>query len=126
VAITREQVIDYLSALSPERTRELISELEELWGIARPRYPEHILDRFFRTSNPGPITLGWDLVLLEPGPQRIAVIRAMCELSQGLSLGEARTLVDSAPVVIREALDRHDANALLERLRALGAAAELR
>lgn len=123
VALTREQVVDYLSALPPQRVRELIGELEELWGIARPVNPPRDDDDMFRTSNPGPVE--WDVVLIEPGPQRIAVIRAVREISS-LSLGEARTLVDSVPIVVGEGLDRYDAHVLLERLRALGAVAELR
>ena len=68
MALTREQVVAYLSALSPAELHELIR----------------------------------------------------------LSLGEARALVDAAPVTVREELTRWEAGELVERLRALGATVELR
>jgi large subunit ribosomal protein L7/L12 len=125
VAVTREQVIEYLSALPPERLRELIAELEDIWGIEQSAGSPPVDDgEMFLLTNVGPVE--WDVVLLEPGPQRIAIIRAVRESSPSLSLGEARALVDAAPVAVREGLDRYDAHVLLERLRALGAVAELR
>ena len=125
VAVTREQVIEYLSALTPERLRDLIVELEDIWGIERSVCsPSGDDSEVFLLTNVGPVA--WEVVLLEPGPQRVAVIRAVREGSPSLSLGEARALVDSVPVAVREGLDRYEAHELLERLRALGAVVELR
>lgn len=126
MALTREQVVAYLSALSPAELHELIRELEHIWGLERSvgsPSPSGEHREMFMVSNLGPE--GWDVVLLEVGPQRIAMIVALREGSN-LSLGEARALVDAAPVTVREELTRWEAGELVERLRAVGATVELR
>lgn len=124
VPVTREQVVDYLTALSPEQLRELIVELEDLWSIERPATvePRYVT---MGVALDGPELPVWSVILLDTGPQRIAVVKALREHS-ARSLSELKALVDAAPSEIAIELPRTEAEALHDRLVALGAKVELR
>lgn len=66
----------------------------------------------------------YDVVLKDAGVQKVAVIKAVKELT-GLGLGEAKALVDGAPKTILEKAKKDDAEAAKKALEAAGAVAEL-
>ena len=66
----------------------------------------------------------YDVVLKDAGAQKVAVIKAVKELT-GLGLGEAKALVDGAPKTILEKAKKDDAEAAKKALEAAGAVAEL-
>jgi large subunit ribosomal protein L7/L12 len=59
--------------------------------------------------------------LTEVGPNKINVIKAVRELVPGLGLKEAKDLVDSAPKPIKESVPKEEAEAVREKLSAVGA-----
>ena len=66
----------------------------------------------------------YDVVLKDAGAQKVAVIKAVKDLTQ-LGLGEAKALVDGAPKTILEHAKKDDAEAAKKALEAAGATAEL-
>ena len=66
----------------------------------------------------------FDVVLKDAGAQKIAVIKAVKELT-GLGLGEAKALVDGAPATVKEKVAKDDAEALKKALEEAGATVEL-
>jgi len=66
----------------------------------------------------------FDVVLKDAGAQKVAVIKAVKELT-GLGLGEAKALVDGAPKTIVEKAKKEDAEKAKAALEAAGATAEL-
>ena len=66
----------------------------------------------------------FDVVLKAAGAQKVAVIKAVKELT-GLGLGEAKALVDGAPKTVLEAAKKDDAEAAKKALEAAGATVEL-
>ncbi len=66
----------------------------------------------------------FDVVLKDAGAQKVAVIKAVKELT-GLGLGEAKALVDGAPKTVLEAAKKDDAEAAKKALEAAGATVEL-
>ena len=64
------------------------------------------------------------VTLKEVGGQRVAVIKAVKELT-GLGLGEAKALVDNAPSPIKEKVSKDDAEAAKKTLEEAGATVEL-
>ena len=67
----------------------------------------------------------FDVVLQEIGANKIAVIKAVRELT-GLGLAEAKAKVDSAPATLREAVSKDDAEAAKAKLEEAGAKVELK
>ena len=67
----------------------------------------------------------FDVILKSPGSGKIAVIKAVREIT-GLGLKEAKALVDGCPKPVKEAISKDDAEALKEKLEAAGAEVELK
>ena len=66
----------------------------------------------------------FNVILKEAGANRIAVIKAVRELS-GLGLKESKDLVESVPKPVREAVSKEEAATAKEKLEAAGATAEI-
>src|SRR3954463_925850 len=66
----------------------------------------------------------YDVVLKDAGAQKVAVIKAVKDLT-GLGLGEAKALVDGAPKTVLEAAKKEDAEKAHKALTDAGATAEL-
>ena len=67
----------------------------------------------------------FDVVLTEIGANKIAVIKAVRELT-GLGLAEAKAKVDGAPATLKEAVSKDDAEAAKAKLEEAGAKVELK
>ena len=66
----------------------------------------------------------FDVVLKDPGAQKVAVIKAVKEIT-GLGLGEAKAIVDGAPKPVLEKAKKEDAEAAKKALEEAGASVEL-
>ena len=62
----------------------------------------------------------FDVSIQEIGPQKIQVIKAVREVTT-LGLKEAKDLVESAPVAVKEAITKDEAEELKSKLEAVGA-----
>ena len=67
----------------------------------------------------------FDVVLAEIGSNKIAVIKAVREIT-GLGLKEAKDLVEGAPKAVKEGVAKADAEELKKKLEAAGAKVELK
>ena len=66
----------------------------------------------------------FDVVLKDAGAQKIAVIKAVKEIT-GLGLGEAKALVDGAPATVKEKVKKDEAETMKKSLEEAGATVEL-
>lgn len=66
----------------------------------------------------------YDVVLKDAGAQKVAVIKAVKEITN-LGLGEAKAIVDGAPKPVLEKAKKEDAEAAKTTLEAAGATVEL-
>lgn len=66
----------------------------------------------------------YDVVLKDAGSQKVAVIKAVKELT-GLGLGEAKAIVDGTPKNVLDAAKKEDAEAAKKALEEAGATVEL-
>ena len=67
----------------------------------------------------------FDVVLANFGAEKIKVIKVVRELT-GLGLKEAKSLVESAPKAIKEAVSKEDAEEIKKKLEAVGATVEVK
>jgi large subunit ribosomal protein L7/L12 len=131
VSLTREDVIRYLESLSGEELGKLADEVLARVGappIAPPIAPPVLPSSFKRTT--GVAIMGsptFDVFLRSFGADKLAVIRAVRRvLGPHLGLDEAKKLVESAPVRLREGLEKYEAEDLAKELRGAGAEVEVR
>ena len=66
----------------------------------------------------------WTVVLKDIGANKINVIKAVREVTT-LGLKEAKDLVESAPAAVKEGITKADAEAVVKKLQAAGATAEM-
>ena len=66
----------------------------------------------------------FDVILKDAGSQKVAVIKAVKELT-GLGLGEAKAIVDDAPKAVKEKVSKDEAEAAKKVLEDAGATVEL-
>ena len=67
----------------------------------------------------------FDVVLKSAGQAKLQVIKAVKEAA-GLSLGDAKALVDAAPMAVKEGVSKEEAEALKASLEEAGAEVELK
>ena len=118
--VTREQVVDFLSNLNVIQLSELVSELEEKWGVSAAA-PVAVA-----AAGAGPAAAAveekteFDVILESAGAEKIKVIKVVRELT-GLGLKEAKDLVEGAPQPVKEGVSKEDAEALKAKLAEAGA-----
>jgi large subunit ribosomal protein L7/L12 len=125
--ITKEQVVDYLSNLPVIQIAELIKELEGKWGVKAA--PAAVAVAAGPAAGPAaeaaPAKEEFDVVLANAGANKIAVIKAIREIT-GLGLKEAKDLVEAAPKVVKEQVSKNDAEEMKKKLVEAGATVELK
>lgn len=124
--VTKEQVVEFLSNLSVMEISELVTELEDKWGVEASAAV---------AVAAGPAAAGggaaaeeqteFDVVMTSFGDKKIQVIKAV-RSETGLGLKEAKELVESAPATVKEALSKEDAEKVKEALEEAGASVELK
>ena len=67
----------------------------------------------------------FDVVMTSFGAEKVKVIKEVRAIT-GLGLAEAKALVESAPAKIKEAIGKDEATEIMEKLKAVGAAVELK
>jgi large subunit ribosomal protein L7/L12 len=125
--ITRDQVKDWLSNQTVLELSELVSELEEAWGVsaAAPVAVAAIGAAGAGAAEAAAEQTEFDVVLTDVGGAKIKVIKEVRGFTD-LGLKEAKDLVDSAPAAVKEGVSKEEAEKLKEALEAVGATAEIK
>jgi large subunit ribosomal protein L7/L12 len=125
--ITREQVIDFLSNLSVMAMADLVKELEDKWGVEAAAGGAVMMAAGpAAAAAPEEEQTEFDVILESFGDKKINVIKAIRTAIPGLGLKEAKTLVESAPVAVKEAVSKDEANELKKALEESGATVKLK
>lgn len=131
MSLTRDDVIRYLESLSGEELGKLADEVLARVGappIAPPVLPKR--DYYAMGVPVDPWIVGrvtFDVILRGYGADKLGVVRVVRRmLGPELRLDDAKKLVESAPVVLREHVEKYDAEDLAKELRAVGADVEVR
>jgi len=125
--ITKAQVKEFLSKMTVLEMAELISELEEAWGVsaAAPVAMAAMPGQAGPGAEAAAEQTEFDVVLKGVGNSKIQVIKAVREIT-GLGLKDAKALVDDVPSTIKEGVSKDDAEAAKAKLEGVGAEAELK
>ena len=116
-------IIDEVKALSVLELADLVSALEEEFGVsaAAPVVVAGGADAGAAAAE----KTEFDVVLTDAGASKIPVIKAVREAT-GLGLAEAKAKVDGAPATLKEAASKEDAEAAKAKLEEAGAKVELK
>ena len=124
--ITKEQVIEWLSAQSVIDIAALVKDLEAKWGVSAAAPVVAVAaGAAAEAGAPAEEKTSFDVILKEKGPNAINVIKEVRAIT-GLGLKEAKDLVESAPKPVEEGVSKDEAKDLEAKLKAAGAVVEVK
>ena len=118
--------------LAEELTKLTVLEVNELKNVLKDEYGIEPAAAAVAVAGPAAAEgaavedekAEYDVNLKDAGAQKVAVIKAVKELT-GLGLGEAKAIVDGVPKVVLEKAKKEDAEAAKKALEEAGATVEL-
>ena len=126
MAITREDVLTYLEESNMIEISELISEIEEKFGVTAAAPVAITAAPAAGGDETGDdIQTEFDVIIKSPGQAKISVIKAVRGITD-LGLKEAKELVDSAPKAVKEGVSESEANEIKTTLEEAGAEVEVK
>tara|TARA_B100000446_G_scaffold137260_1_gene129574 strand:- start:3203 stop:3580 length:378 start_codon:yes stop_codon:yes gene_type:complete len=124
MAVTREDVLSYLEESNMVEISELISEIEEKFGVTAAA-PVAVASSPAAGGDAGDeAKTEFDVVLKSAGQAKINVIKAVRSITD-LGLKEAKEFVDSAPKTLKEGVSEAEANEIKAKLEEAGAEVDL-
>ncbi len=120
-----EKIVGELDKMSALEISKFVKFLEEYWGVSAAAPAAAVAAA--PTSEAAPAEEAkseYDVVLKDPGAQKVAVIKAVKDITN-LGLGEAKAIVDGAPKPVLEKAKKEDAEAAKKTLEDAGATVEL-
>ena len=122
--LKKEDVLEYLESASMLEVSELISDIEEKFGVSAAA-PVAVAAAPAAGESAGEEKSDVDVELTTVGDKKINVIKVIREVTS-LGLKEAKDLADGAPSVIKEAVPTDEANELKAKLEEAGGTVTLK
>ena len=111
MAVTKEEVVEFIANMTVLELSEFIKELEEKFGVS--------------AAAPAEEQPHFDVILKSAGANKIGVIKVVRALT-GLGLKEAKDKVDGAPSTLKEAVSKEEAEEAKKQLVEAGAEVEVK
>ena len=126
-ASSKEKVLEAISQMSVMDLVELISEMEEKFGVtaAAPVAVAAAPVAGDSGDDEGEEQTEFEVILQSIGDNKIAVIKAVRSIS-GLGLKDAKDLVEAAPKSLKESVSKDEAGEMKKQLEEAGASVELK
>ena len=124
MAVSREDVLTYLEQSNMMEISELISDIEEKFGVTAAAPVAVAAAPAAGAEAGGEVKTEFNVILKSAGQAKINVIKAVRGITD-LGLKEAKELVDSAPKALKEGVSESEANEIKNQLEEAGAEVEL-
>lgn len=122
MSITKDQILEAFAAMSVMEVVELIEAMEEKFGVSAAAA---VVAGGAGEAAAAEEKTEFDVVMTGHGDNKVAVIKAL-RGATGLGLKEAKAMAESAPVAVKEAISKEEAEALKKDLEAAGASVEIK
>lgn len=122
------KIVEELSGLTVLEVAELVKSLEDKWGVSAAA-PVAVAAAAPGGAAPAAAAeekTEFDVVLVDGGSNKIAVIKEVRGVVAGLGLAEAKKLVESAPQKVKEGAKKEEAEEIKKKLEAAGAKVEIK
>jgi len=123
MAVTKEDVLEFISGLSVLELSELVKEFEEKFGVSAQ--PVAVAGGAAAGGEAAAEKSEFDVIVTDAGAKKIGVIKAIRGLT-GLGLKEAKEAAEALPSTIKEGISKEDAEAAKAELEAAGATVEVK
>ena len=128
MAITKDEVVEFLKGMTLLEASELVKELEEVFGVsaAAAAAPMMMAPAGGDAAPAAEEKDTFDVILTGAGGNKIAVIKVVREIVAGLGLKEAKDLVDGAPKPVKQGVSKEEAESIKAKLEEAGATVEIK
>lgn len=125
MALSKDELIEALSNLTILDVTELVSALEEKWGVSAAVAAAPMMMPAGEAAAPVEVKEDFDVVMSSYGENKVNVIKAVRAIT-GLGLKEAKDLVEGVPSVVKEAAPKAEAETIKKQLEEAGAKVDLK
>ncbi len=121
MAITKDEIMDAVANMTVLELSELVKQMEEKFGVsaAAPAMMMGAMPAGGAAAEEEKTS--FDVELTDIGSQKIKVIKVAREVIPGLGLKEAKELVEGAPCVVKDGLNKEDAEEMKKKFEEVGA-----
>ncbi len=123
--MTKEEIIEAIKGLSVLELNELVKACEEEFGVSAAAGVVVAAGGAAAGGAAGEEKTEFNVELTEVGPNKVKVIKVVREIT-GLGLKEAKDLVDGAPKMLKEGVDKAEAEDIQKKVEAEGAKVTLK
>jgi len=130
MALSKNEILDGIAALSVIELKELLDAFEEKFGVTAAA-PVAVAAVGAAPAGGGAGAAAedekdeFDVILTNAGQQKLNVVKAVKDIT-GLGLKEAKDLVEAAPKDLKEGVSKADADDMKKKLEEAGAKVELK
>ena len=126
MAVTKEEVVEFISSMTVLELSEFIKELEEKFGVsAAAPAAAMMVAAPAAAAEAAEEKTEFDVILKEAGANKIGVIKVVRALTS-LGLKEAKEKVDGAPATLKEGVSKEEAEDAKKQLTEAGATVEIK
>jgi len=125
MAMNKEDILEAISNMTVLEIVDLISAMEEKFGVSAAAATVAVAAGPAAAAAVVEEKTEFDVVMASFGDNKVSVIKAVREIT-GLGLKEAKDLVESAPVTVKEGIAKADAEAMKKKLEEAGAKVDIK
>jgi len=125
--MSREEILNAIGEMSVLELSELIKDVEDKFGVSASAAVAVAAPMAGASGEEaaGEEQTEFDVVLASFGEKKVSVIKAVRAMT-GLGLKEAKDLVEAAPSVIKESINKDESEEIKKQLEEAGATVEIK
>ncbi len=125
MAVSKDDILETISAMSVMEVVELIEAMEEKFGVSAAAAVAAAPAAAGGEAEAAAEQTEFDVILSSFGDKKVGVIKAVRGIT-GLGLKEAKELVEGAPAPVKEGVEKAEAEEIKKQLEEAGASVELK
>ena len=126
MAVSKQEIVDVLSGMTILEVTELVSQLEEKWGVSAAAVAAApVMMAAGDAGVAAEVKEDFDVLMTSFGENKVNVIKAIRTIT-GLGLKEAKDMVEGVPSTVKEAAPKAEAETIKKQLEDAGAKVELK
>jgi len=125
MAVTKQDVVDFIANMTVLELSELIKEMEEKFGVSAAAPVAVAAAGPAVAAAPVEEKTEFDVILKSGGDKKIQVIKEVRAITS-LGLKEAKDMVEGAPAPIKEGVSKEEAADIKAKIEAAGGVVEIK